>query len=64
MMNKGERRFDNKKPYGKKPFDKRKPFKPKEEKFDIEKWIKKNLTAEQPKRGRRNSLEGKKNKRR
>ena len=35
-----------------------------EEKFDIEKWIKQHQNIEQPKRGKKNSLGDKKNKRR
>lgn len=35
-----------------------------EEKFDIEKWIKQHQNIETPKRGKKNSLGDKKNKRR
>ena len=45
---------------------KKRPFKKREEdrKFDVEKWIKQHQNIEQPKRGKKNSLGDKKNKRR
>lgn len=49
---------------GKKPSFK-KPYKKKEEeKFDVEKWLKQHSNIEYPKRGKKNSLGDKKNKRR
>lgn len=48
---------------GKKPGFK-KPYKKKEEeKFDVEKWLKQHSNIEYPKRGKKNSLGDKKNKR-
>lgn len=44
---------------GKKPFKKR-PYEKKEEKFDVEKWLKQNQNIEYPKRGKKNSLGDKK----
>ena len=38
--------------------------KPEEEKFDVERWIKQHQNIEIPKRGKKNSLGDKKNKRR
>lgn len=44
---------------------KKKPFKRKEdEPFDVEKWLKQHSNIEYPKRGKKNSLGDKKNKRR
>ena len=54
----------------KKQFYKKKKFSPgfkkkiEEEKFDVEKWIKQHQNIEIPKRGKKNSLGDKKNKRR
>jgi hypothetical protein len=45
-------------------YNKNKPYKKKEEKFDVEKWIKQHQNIEYPKRGKKNTLEDKKNKRR
>lgn len=44
----------------------KKPFKKKEEekKFDVERWLKQHSNIEYPKRGKKNSLGDKKNKRR
>lgn len=52
----------NKKAYNYK--NKNKYVKKEEEKFDVEKWIKQHQNIEQPKRGKKNSLGDKKNKRR
>jgi hypothetical protein len=43
---------------------KKKPYKKREEKFDVERWIKQHQNIEYPKRGKKNSLGDKKNKRR
>ena len=54
----------------KKPYYKKKKFNPnfkkkqKEEKFDVEKWLKQHQNIETPGRGKKNSLGDKKNKRR
>ena len=45
---------DNKKPY-KKPY--KKPTQPKEEKFDVEKWLRQHKNVEYPKRGKKNTLD-------
>lgn len=45
---------DKKKPY-KKGY--KKDWKPKEEKFDIEKWIKQHQNVEYPKRGKKNTID-------
>lgn len=47
-----------------KVFKTNKPYKKKEEKFDIDKWLKQHQNIEAPKRGKKNSLGDKKNKRR
>ena len=52
----------NKKAYNYK--NKNKYVKKEEEKFDVEKWIKQHQNIEKPKRGKKNSLGDKKNKRR
>ena len=52
----------NKKVYNYK--NKNKYVQKEEEKFDVEKWIKQQQNIEQPKRGKKNSLGDKKNKRR
>lgn len=52
----------NKKVYNYK--NKNKYVKKEEEKFDVEKWIKQHQNIEIPKRGKKNSLGDKKNKRR
>ena len=52
----------NKKVYNYK--NKNKYVKKEEEKFDVEKWIKQHQNIEQLKRGKKNSLGDKKNKRR
>lgn len=52
----------NKKAYNYK--NKNKYIKKEEEKFDVEKWIKQHQNIEQSKRGKKNSLGNKKNKRR
>lgn len=55
---------------GNKEYKPRKKFKPrnnqpkKDEKFDVEKWLKQHSNIEYPKRGKKNSLGDKKNKRR
>lgn len=41
---------DKKKPY-------KKCWKPKEEKFDVEKWIKQHQNIEYPKRGKKNTID-------
>ena len=45
---------------------KKKPFKKWEDnkKFDVERWLKQHANIEYPKRGKKNSLDDKKNKRR
>lgn len=43
---------------------KKRPYKKKDEKFDVEKWIRQHSNIEYPKRGKKNSLGDKKNKRR
>lgn len=54
----------------KKPYKPKKDFKKKlfnkkeEEKFDVDKWLKQHQNIETPKRGKKNSLGDKKNKRR
>lgn len=54
-----------KKPYKPKKDFKKKPFKKKEEeKFDVDKWLKQHQNIETSKRGKKNSLGDKKNKRR
>lgn len=52
----------NKKVYNYK--NKNRYVKKEEEKFDVEKWIKQHQNIEKPKRGKKNSLGDKKNKRR
>ena len=64
------RRIENTLNTEKKQFYKKKKFIPdskkknEDEKFDIEKWIKQHQNIEIPKRGKKNSLGDKKNKRR
>lgn len=53
----------NRKTY-KKPYKKTTYHKKEQEKFDVEKWLKRNSNIEYPKRGKKNSLGDKKNKRR
>ncbi len=51
---------DYKKPYGKKTDYKQLKNKPKvEEKFDVEKWLKKNQNIEYPKRSKKNTIDNK-----
>lgn len=52
----------NGKTYKKKPYYNKE--KKKDEPFDIEKWFKQNQNIEHPRRGKKNSLGDKKNKRR
>lgn len=52
----------NKKP--RKKFNYKEHEKKQEEKFDVEKWLKQHSNIEYPKRGKKNSLGDKKNKRR
>ena len=52
----------NKKTYNYK--NKNRYIKKEDEKFDVEKWIKQHQNIEKPKRGKKNSLGDKKNKRR
>jgi hypothetical protein len=64
------RRIENTLSTEKKQFYKKKKFIPgtkkknEDEKFDVEKWIKQHQNIETPKRGKKNSLGDKKNKRR
>lgn len=56
---------DEEQGYKKKPYKKgyKKDWKPKEEKFDIEKWIKQHQNIEYPKRGKKNTLDSGRRKR-
>ena len=58
-MEQYKKTYKPKKDFNKKPFNKKE-----EEKIDVDKWLKQHQNIEAPKRGKKNSLGDKKNKRR